>query len=82
MFDNDIMSSNYDVIVFFIYGQFGGIWKPDSGCIVCKTYSFINSTLQHSSHTSALSKGTILAKNANSFAKEVLISAKLREPWY
>ena len=45
-FDNDVMSENCDVIVIFsIYGQFGATWKPDSGCIVCKTYIFINSNL-------------------------------------
>ena len=32
------MSGNSDVIVIFpIYGQFGAIQNPDSGCIVCKT---------------------------------------------
>ena len=42
-FDNDAMSANFDVIVIFpIYGQFGAIWKPESGRIVCKTYNFIN----------------------------------------
>ena len=45
-FDYDVMSENGDVIVVFpIYGQFGAIWKPDSGRIVCKTYFFINSNL-------------------------------------
>ena len=40
------MLDNNDVITIFpIYGQFGAIWKPDSGPIVCKTYIFINSTL-------------------------------------
>ena len=40
------MSANYDVIVIFpIYNQFGAIRNPDSGRIVCKTYSFINSNL-------------------------------------
>ena len=40
------MSENCDVIAIFpIYGQFGAIWKPDSGRIVCKTYIFINSNL-------------------------------------
>ena len=40
------MLANYDVIIIFpIYGQFGAIWKPDSRCIVCKTYIFINSKL-------------------------------------
>ena len=36
-FDDDIKSANRDVIVTFpFYGQFGAIWKPDSGCIVFK----------------------------------------------
>ena len=36
-FDDGIMSTNCDVIVIFpIYGQFGAIWKPVSGFIVCK----------------------------------------------
>ena len=38
------MSENFDVIVIFlIYGQFGAIGKPDSGRMVCITFSFINS---------------------------------------
>ena len=42
----DAMSTNYDVIVIFrTYGQFRAIQKPDSGCIVCKAYIFINSNL-------------------------------------
>ena len=45
-FDNDVMLTDFDVIVIFpIYGQFGEIRKPGSGCIVCKTYIFINSNL-------------------------------------
>ena len=45
-FDDDIMSKNCDVIAILpIYSQFGAIWKPDSGRIVCKTYIFINSHL-------------------------------------
>ena len=29
---DDVMSRNYDIIAIFpIYGQFGAIWKPDSG---------------------------------------------------
>ena len=45
-FDDDVMWENCDVIVIFpIYGQFGEIWKPDYGRIVCKTYIFINSNL-------------------------------------
>ena len=40
-----IMLTNCDVIVIFpIYGQFGAIWKPDSGHIVCKAYIFIKVT--------------------------------------
>ena len=40
------MSKSRDVIVIFpIYGQFGATQKLDSGCIVCKTYIFIDSNL-------------------------------------
>ena len=40
------MSKNCDIIAIFpICDQFGAIWKPDSGCIVCKTYIFIKSNL-------------------------------------
>ena len=40
------MSEICDVIaIFLIYGQFGAIQKPNSGCIVCKTFIFINSNL-------------------------------------
>ena len=36
--DNNVVSANRDAIVIFsIYDQFGVIWKPDSGLIVCKT---------------------------------------------
>ena len=45
-FDHNVMSQNCDVIVIFpIYCQFEGIQNPDSGCLVCKTYIFINSNL-------------------------------------
>ena len=45
-FDDDIMSRNCDAIVILpIYSQFGAIRKADFGCIVCKTYIFINSNL-------------------------------------
>ena len=45
-FDDNVMSENCDVIVIFpISGQFGVTWKPDSGCIVCKTHIFTNSNL-------------------------------------
>ena len=44
--DEDVMSENCGVIVIFtVYGQFGGIQKPDSGGIVCKTYDFIITNL-------------------------------------
>ena len=44
--EDDVMSRNCDVIVIFlIYVQFGAIWKPDSGRIVCKTQIFINRNL-------------------------------------
>ena len=44
--DADVMSRNCEVIIIFqINGQFEAIQKPDSGCIVCKTYIFINSNL-------------------------------------
>ena len=45
-FGNDFMSTNGDVtVVFLIYGQFRAIGRPDSRCIVCKTYIFTNSNL-------------------------------------
>ena len=45
-FDDDVISTNCNFIVIFpIYSQFGTIWKPDSGGIVCKTYIFINGNL-------------------------------------
>ena len=44
--DDDVMSENCDAIsIFAIYGEFGAIWKPDTGRIVCETYIFINSNL-------------------------------------
>ena len=46
IFDGDLMSVNFDVIVIFrIFGQFGAIRKPDSGGIVRKTYIFIKINL-------------------------------------
>ena len=45
-FDDDIMLDNCDVFVFLlIYDQFAAIWKPDSWCMICKTYTFINNNL-------------------------------------
>ena len=44
--DDDVMSANYDIIVFFpIYSQFAAIQKPDSGKIVCRTYISIKNNL-------------------------------------
>ena len=81
------MSENCDAIaIFLIYSQFGKIRKPDSGCIVCKTYIFIKITFYltktenrtnkyHRSHSIALSNGTILAKkNAHFWQKYADIS--------
>ena len=43
-FEDDVMSENCDVIVFFpTYGHFAALGKPDSGRMVYKTYIFINS---------------------------------------
>ena len=45
-FDDDVVSENCDALdIFPVYDQFGAIRKPDSGCIVCKTYIFTNSNL-------------------------------------
>ena len=45
-FDCDIVPKAGDIIIIFrIHGQFEAIRKPDSGCIVCKTYISINSNL-------------------------------------
>ena len=44
--DDDVMSESCNVIaIFWIYGQFGEIRKPDSKRIVCKTYILINSNV-------------------------------------
>ena len=43
---DDIMSKSFDVIViFWIYGQFGAIRRPDSEHKVYKSYFSINSNL-------------------------------------
>ena len=39
-----------DIVIFFIYGQFGAIRKPDSRRMVYKTYIFINSDLLSYKH--------------------------------
>ena len=45
-FDVDVMSGNCDVIViFWIFGQFGAVRRPDSGHRVCKSYVFSISNL-------------------------------------
>ena len=45
-FEYDIMSTKCDVIIIFpIYGKSEAVWKPDSKCMVCKTYVYINSSL-------------------------------------
>ena len=43
---DDVITANCDVIVLFlIYGKSKAIRKLDSGRIVCKTYTSINSNL-------------------------------------
>ena len=45
-FYDNVMLEDCDVIVIFrIVGQFGAIWRPDSGHRVCKHYVFSNSNL-------------------------------------
>ena len=40
------MSANCDaIVIFWIFVQFAEIRKPDSGCVVCKTFIFIKSNL-------------------------------------
>ena len=69
------MSENCNVtVIFFIFGQFGAVRRPDSEHRICKCYVFSNSNLflqklktelknlEHSSHNIALSKGTFLDK--------------------
>ena len=43
--DDVILESCYVIAIFLIYGQFGAIRKPGSGCAVCKTYILINNKL-------------------------------------
>ena len=43
-FNDNVMPENVDVIVTFrLFGQFGAVWRPDSGHRVCKTFFFSNS---------------------------------------
>ena len=86
--DNDVMSANCDVIVIFpIYDQFGAIWKPDSGCTVCKFYIFIyrvlssfknwkqNKNISNTALTTSLwVKVLLLPKNADFLQKDDAIS--------
>ena len=42
----DVISENCDIIViFWIFGQFGAVWRPDSGFRVCKSYVSDNNNL-------------------------------------
>ena len=44
--DEGVISGNCDIIIiFWIFGQFGAVRRPDSGHIVCKNYVFSNSNL-------------------------------------
>ena len=44
--DDDVILESCDVIVIFrIFGQFGAVWRPDSGSRVCKIYVFSNRNL-------------------------------------
>ena len=72
---------------FSIYGQFGAIRnKPyifmNSNLLCCNKLKSKLKNIQHSSHTIALSKGTIFPQNADCLQKEILTSAKLRRSWY
>ena len=45
-FDDNVMSENCDVIVIFrIFGNFGAVWRLDSGHRVCRSYVLCNSNL-------------------------------------
>ena len=82
------MAGSCDVIVIFsIYGQFGAIRnKPyifmNSNLLCCNKLKSKLKNIQHSSHTIALSKGTIFPQNADCLQREILTSAKLRRSWY
>ena len=88
-FDDDVISANCDVIVFFqFYGKISAIRKSDSGRIVYKTYIFINNNFlfkknwkqnQQISYTALMLllwvKGPFLPKNTNFLLKQ-------RRSWY
>ena len=78
----------------WIYGQFGAIRNPDSGCTVCKLYIFINSNLlsyknwkqnQNFSYTALTLllwvKVLLWPKNADFLQKNAGIS-KIKKAWY
>ena len=49
--DDDVMSANCDVMVtFLIYGQFGAIWKPDSGQVDTSWVLRASLTQRHTSN--------------------------------
>ena len=44
--DDSVMSKNCDIVViFWIFGQFGAVWRPDSDHRVCRSCVFSNSNL-------------------------------------
>ena len=62
--DDDVTSANCDVIVIFpIYGQSKAIQNPDSGRIVCQTFSLITLHLLHYLHYLHLQKLETVLKN-------------------
>ena len=93
--NDDVMSKNCDVIVFFlIYNQFGAIQKPDSGPAVCKTYIFINNNFLSSKNwkqnwkesntalTILLWVKVLFLLIKLIFGKKMVKSAKLSRSWY
>ena len=45
-FDDNTISADCNIyLIFLIFGQLGAIQKPDSRCLVCKTYIFIKRNL-------------------------------------
>ena len=86
--DKDVVSSNYNVIIIFpIYGKFGGIRKLVSKRVVCNFYIFIifyftktenrTKNLEHSSHIFVLSKGTIFATKMLNFCQKIADTSKV-----
>ena len=75
-FDDNLIFRICDVIaIFLIYGQFGPIWKPDSGRIVCKTYITTSSNFY-------LTKAENRTKKSLTQLSLSYISAKLTGFWY